>query len=99
MTGNKPNKQSEQSECEHLPTLRALGTGSMSAACLWLMSRPTRATWTSHYRRVFQPLHSSTPTDPDKVYFFISSCIFAVDLRTRKVVEFADFCMPNHHPI
>ncbi|RLN30627.1 hypothetical protein C2845_PM05G03650 [Panicum miliaceum] len=38
------------------------------------------------------------PTDPDKVYFFISSCIFVVDLRLRKVVEFSDFWMPKPPP-
>jgi len=38
------------------------------------------------------------PTDPDKVYFFISSCIFAVDMRMRKVVEFGDFWMPKPPP-
>uniref|UniRef100_A0A0A8Z7U2 Uncharacterized protein n=1 Tax=Arundo donax TaxID=35708 RepID=A0A0A8Z7U2_ARUDO len=35
------------------------------------------------------------PTDPDKVYFFLSSFIFAVDLRLKKVVEFNDFAMPD----
>ncbi|CAN6329578.1 unnamed protein product [Urochloa humidicola] len=35
------------------------------------------------------------PMNPDKVYFFINSCIFAVDLQRRKVVEFSDFWMPK----
>lgn len=39
------------------------------------------------------------PTNPDKVYFFLRSCIFAVDLRLRKVVEFVDdFWMPDPPP-
>ena len=28
------------------------------------------------------------PTNPDRVYFFLRSCIFAVDLRLRKLMEF-----------
>ncbi|KAM3297551.1 hypothetical protein ACQJBY_039458 [Aegilops geniculata] len=35
------------------------------------------------------------PADPDKLYFFLGSCIFAVDLRRRKVVEFGEFEMPE----
>ncbi|TVU49497.1 hypothetical protein EJB05_00810 [Eragrostis curvula] len=35
------------------------------------------------------------PTDPDKVYFFLSSYIFAVDLRLKKVVECNGFVMPG----
>ncbi|XP_047051598.1 uncharacterized protein LOC124657009 [Lolium rigidum] len=35
------------------------------------------------------------PADPDKLYFFLGSCIFAVDLRRRKVVEFSEFAMPD----
>jgi hypothetical protein len=35
------------------------------------------------------------PADPDKLYFFLGSCIFAVDLRRRKVVEFSEFGMPD----
>ena len=35
------------------------------------------------------------PTDPDKLYFFLESCIFAVDLRRRKTVEFSEFGMPE----
>ncbi|CAL5092793.1 unnamed protein product [Urochloa decumbens] len=38
------------------------------------------------------------PMNPDKVYFFINSCIFAVDLRLRKVVEFSQFSMPKPPP-
>ncbi|CAL4905668.1 unnamed protein product [Urochloa decumbens] len=38
------------------------------------------------------------PMNPDKVYFFISSCIFAVDLRRKKVVEFGEFSMPKLPP-
>ncbi|RLM98115.1 hypothetical protein C2845_PM06G32270 [Panicum miliaceum] len=66
--------------------------------CVKVSGGRLRATWTPHYHRVFQPSHSSTPTDPDKVYFFISSCIFALDLRRRKVVEFSDFWMPKPPP-
>ena len=55
------------SQCGHSPTtLRAPGTGSVSAACLWLMSGPTRATWTPHCHRVFRPLPSSTPPTPTR---------------------------------
>ncbi|CAD6269697.1 unnamed protein product [Miscanthus lutarioriparius] len=35
------------------------------------------------------------PEDPDKLFFFLGSCIFAVDLRQRKVVEFSNFAMPD----
>uniref|UniRef100_A0A0E0KUG2 DUF1618 domain-containing protein n=1 Tax=Oryza punctata TaxID=4537 RepID=A0A0E0KUG2_ORYPU len=35
------------------------------------------------------------PRDPDRVYFFLGSCIFAVDLLRRKVVEFSKFKMPD----
>ncbi|TVU27712.1 hypothetical protein EJB05_19209, partial [Eragrostis curvula] len=36
------------------------------------------------------------PTDPDRVYFFLDSCIFAVDLRLKKIVEFScQFTMPK----
>uniref|UniRef100_A0ACD5YGC6 Uncharacterized protein n=1 Tax=Avena sativa TaxID=4498 RepID=A0ACD5YGC6_AVESA len=35
------------------------------------------------------------PADPDRLYFFLGSCIFAVDLRRRKVVEFDEFAMPD----
>ncbi|KAL6623550.1 hypothetical protein ACP70R_033429 [Stipagrostis hirtigluma subsp. patula] len=35
------------------------------------------------------------PTDPDRVYFFLGSCIFAVDLRLMRVVEFSEFRMPD----
>lgn len=35
------------------------------------------------------------PADPDKLYFFLGSCIFAVDLRRGKVVEFGEFDMPE----
>jgi hypothetical protein len=35
------------------------------------------------------------PADPCKVYFFLGSCIFAVDLRRRMIVEFSEFEMPN----
>ncbi|CAM0951573.1 unnamed protein product [Alopecurus aequalis] len=35
------------------------------------------------------------PTDPDKLYFFLGSCIFALDLRRRKIVEFSEFGMPE----
>ncbi|RLN29629.1 hypothetical protein C2845_PM05G03630 [Panicum miliaceum] len=33
------------------------------------------------------------PQDPDKLYFFLGPCIFAVDLRRRKVVESSQFVM------
>lgn len=35
------------------------------------------------------------PTDPDKVYFFLGSCIFALDSWQGKVVEFTEFSMPK----
>ncbi|CAL4935693.1 unnamed protein product [Urochloa decumbens] len=35
------------------------------------------------------------PTDPCKVYFFLDSCIFAVDLRRRMIVESSEFKMPD----
>lgn len=35
------------------------------------------------------------PQDPDKLFFFLGSFIFAVDLRQRKVVEFSNFAMPD----
>ncbi|KAL6636555.1 hypothetical protein ACP70R_024127 [Stipagrostis hirtigluma subsp. patula] len=36
------------------------------------------------------------PTDPDRVYFFLGSCIFAVDLRRKMVVGYDnDFQMPD----
>lgn len=36
------------------------------------------------------------PVDPDKLYFFLDSCIFAIDMRRRMVVEFSEFRMPEH---
>ncbi|CAL4891449.1 unnamed protein product [Urochloa decumbens] len=33
------------------------------------------------------------PVDPDRVYFFLGSCIFEVDLQLRKVVGFSEFEM------
>ncbi|CAN6334590.1 unnamed protein product [Urochloa humidicola] len=38
------------------------------------------------------------PMNPDKVYFFINSSIFCVDLRRTKVVEFSEFSMPKPPP-
>jgi hypothetical protein len=35
------------------------------------------------------------PADPNKVYFFLGSCIFAVDLQQRMIVEFSEFRMPD----
>ncbi|RLN00756.1 hypothetical protein C2845_PM06G32210 [Panicum miliaceum] len=35
------------------------------------------------------------PQDPDKLYFFLGPCIFAVDLRRRKVLESSQFGMPD----
>ncbi|CAD6267282.1 unnamed protein product [Miscanthus lutarioriparius] len=35
------------------------------------------------------------PEDPDKLFFFLGSCIFAVDLQQRKVVECSNFAMPD----
>uniref|UniRef100_J3LNH7 DUF1618 domain-containing protein n=1 Tax=Oryza brachyantha TaxID=4533 RepID=J3LNH7_ORYBR len=35
------------------------------------------------------------PTDPDRLYFFLQSHIFAVDLRLRKLVAFNQFRMPE----
>ncbi|WVZ60415.1 hypothetical protein U9M48_010439 [Paspalum notatum var. saurae] len=40
------------------------------------------------------------PMDPDRLYFFLDSCIFAIDLSRRIVVEFSGFRMPDlpKHP-
>ncbi|KAJ1293797.1 hypothetical protein BS78_01G096200 [Paspalum vaginatum] len=40
------------------------------------------------------------PVHPDKLYFFLDSCIFAIDLSRRMVVEFSEFRMPDlpEHP-
>ncbi|CAN6361471.1 unnamed protein product [Urochloa humidicola] len=38
------------------------------------------------------------PMNPDKVYFFINSCIFCVDMQRSKVVEFSEFSMPKPPP-
>lgn len=35
------------------------------------------------------------PTNPDRVYFFLRSCIFEVDLQLRKLVGFSEFEMPD----
>ncbi|KAF8675386.1 hypothetical protein HU200_047751 [Digitaria exilis] len=35
------------------------------------------------------------PVDPDKVYFFLGSSIFAVDLQRKMVAEFTEFGMPD----
>ena len=87
------------SQCGHSPTLRAPGTGSLSAACLWLMSGPTRATWTPHYHRVFQPLPSSTPPTPTRCISSSAPASLPWTCGWGRWLNSVTFGCPNHHPI
>ena len=62
------------SQCGHSPTLRAPGTGSMSA-CLLADVWADQSYLDTTLPQSIPALALLHPTDPDKVYFFISSCI------------------------